>query len=66
MSTKDSKVVTELLHCIGDIERISDHALNLAEVAKEIYEKKIDFSQKAKEDIKVIIAAVNEILELAV
>ena len=66
MSTKDSKVVTELLHCIGDIERISDHALNLAEVAKEIYEKKIDFSQKAKEDIKVIIAAVNEILALAV
>ncbi len=66
MSSKDSKVVTELLHCIGDIERISDHALNLAEVAKEIYEKKIDFSQKAKKDIKVIIAAVNEILEIAV
>ena len=47
MSSKDSKVVTELLHCIGDIERISDHALNLAETAQEIHDKKINFSQKA-------------------
>ena len=66
MSSKDSKVVTELLHCIGDIERISDHALNLAETAQEIYEKKIDFSQKAKEDIKVITNAVSNILDLAI
>lgn len=66
MSSKDSKVVTELLHCIGDIERISDHALNLAEVAQEIHEKKIDFSQKAKEDIKVITNAVSNILDLAI
>ena len=65
MSAKDSKVVTELLHCIGDLERISDHALNIAEVAKEIFDKKIDFSLKAKEDIKIINAAVTEILELS-
>lgn len=65
MSSKNSKVVTELLHCIGDIERISDHALNIAEAAKEIYDKKITFSQRAKEDIAVIIAATTEILERA-
>ena len=66
MSAKDSKAVTELLHCVGDIERISDHALNLAEVAQEIHDKKIDFSQKAKEDIKIIINAVSNILDLAI
>ncbi len=66
MSAKDSKVVTELLHCIGDIERISDHALNIAEAAKEIYDKKITFSDKAKEDILVITDAVTEILDLAI
>lgn len=65
MSAKDSKVVTELLHCIGDIERISDHALNIAEAAKEIHDKEITFSDKAKEDLKVITAATDEILELA-
>ena len=63
---KDSRVVTELLHCIGDIERISDHALNIAEVAQEISEKKIDFSEKAKADIKIITAAVTEVLEIAI
>ena len=66
MSSSDSKVVTELLHCIGDLERISDHALNLAETAKEIYDKKINFSEKAKEDIRVITAAGTEILGLAI
>ncbi len=66
MSPKDSRAVTELLHCIGDIERISDHALNIAEAAKEIHDKNISFSQKAKEDLAVITASVAEILELAV
>lgn len=65
MSAKDSKDVTELLHCIGDIERISDHALNIAEVAKETYDKKVSFSQKATADIKVIVSAVTEVLEIA-
>jgi Flp pilus assembly protein protease CpaA len=57
MSANDSKVVSELLHCVGDIERISDHALNVAEAAKEIYDKEITFSQKAKDDLKVITEA---------
>ncbi len=66
LSTKDSKAVTELLHCVGDIERISDHALNIAEAAKEIYDKKLDFSAKAKKDIGIIAAATEEILKLAI
>ena len=66
MSLNDSKLVTELLHCVGDIERISDHALNIAEAAKEIYDKGITFSDKAKSDLEVITAATNEILSLAV
>jgi len=66
LSVKDSKVVTELLHCVGDIERISDHSLNIAEAAKEIYDKKLDFSEKAKKDIEIIAAASIEILEMAI
>ncbi|MBE7026219.1 MAG: Na/Pi cotransporter family protein [Ruminococcaceae bacterium] len=65
MSSKDSKMVTELLHCIGDIERISDHALNIAEAAKEIHDKKITFSDKAMADLETITAAVDEILSLS-
>ena len=66
LSVKDSRTVTELLHCIGDIERISDHALNIAETAQEINEKKIKFSDKAYEDITIIKNAVTEILSIAV
>ena len=65
MSSKDSKEVTELLHCIGDIERISDHSLNIAEAAKEVNDKQIKFSDKAIEDIKIMASAVEEILELS-
>lgn len=66
LSVKDSKMVTELLHCIGDIERISDHALSIAKAAKEVYEKKIQFSEKAREELAIITAAVSEILDLSV
>lgn len=66
MSAKDSKMVTELLHCIGDIERISDHALNVAETAKEMSDKGLSFSEKATEDLRVITRAVCDVLELAV
>ncbi len=66
MSSSDSKMVSELLHCVGDIERISDHALNIAEAANEIYTKEIRFSEKARADLEVISAAVSEILDLAI
>lgn len=66
MSAKDSKVVTELLHCVGDIERISDHALNIAEAAEEIHNKQIAFSQQAQNDLRIITSAVAEILDLAI
>ncbi|MBQ2931990.1 MAG: Na/Pi cotransporter family protein [Clostridia bacterium] len=66
MSAKDSKAVTELLHCIGDIERISDHAVNIAEAAAEMHEKDITFSSSAQKDLTIITNAVTEVLDLAV
>lgn len=66
MSAKDSRAVTELLHCIGDIERISDHAVNIAKVAKEMYDKEVSFSAQAQKDISVITSAVLDVLNMAV
>lgn len=65
LSDADSKVATELLHMIGDFERISDHAVNLAESAEEIIEKQINFSDDAKHELAVMSSAVSEILDLA-
>lgn len=65
MSENDSKIVTELLHVIGDVERMSDHAVNIVGVANEIHDKDIIFSDKAKHDIDVISSATCEVLNLA-
>ncbi len=66
LSDTDSHGVGRLLHSIGDFERISDHAVNLVDAAEEIHSKKISFSDKAKTELSVIAAAVNEILDLTV
>ena len=55
-----------LLHCIGDLERISDHAVNIAETAREIEQKNLSFSGPAREEVDVMFAAVREIATIAV
>ncbi len=62
LSEKDSKTVQILLHSIGDFERISDHAVNILEVAKEIKEKDIHFSQEAQAGVNVMMEALREII----
>ncbi len=64
LNEHDSKLVSKLLHTIGDLERISDHAVNIVEAAEEMHQKKIKFSPEAAAEIAVIKAAVEEILEM--
>ena len=66
LSSADSLEVTRLLHAVGDIERISDHSVNIVRAAQEIAEKNIVFSEAATYDIKVITNAVREITCLTV
>ena len=64
LSGKDSHTLSTLLHCIGDFERISDHALNIMECAQEMEDKKLEFSEKAKKELEVFIRAVHDILNI--
>lgn len=64
LNTADSHQVTKLLHIIGDIERISDHSLNIADTAREMENKKITFSKEATSEINTLSEAVTEILQL--
>ena len=66
VSEHDSKTLSLLLHTIGDFERISDHALNVCESAKEKYEKGLEFSETAKKEIRVFSGAIKEIVSLAI
>lgn len=65
LTEKDSKQISVLLHCISDIERISDYAVNTMEAAEEMSEKGLFFSDKAQEELRVYIAAIKEIVSLA-
>lgn len=64
LSHDDSNDVAQLLHTIGDFERISDHAVNLLRVAREIHDKNLKFSDKASEELRIITNAVLEILDI--
>ncbi|MDY4959396.1 MAG: Na/Pi cotransporter family protein [Lentihominibacter sp.] len=66
MSSEDSRCLSLELQAVGDLERISDHSLNLAESAQELHDKGLSFSESAKEDIRVLSEAVLDILANAV
>lgn len=66
LSENDSKIVSSMLHTIGDLERISDHAVNIVEAAEEMHSKKIKFSPQALRELPVIINAVSEILDMSI
>ena len=61
----ESREAAKYLHAIGDLERMSDHSMNIAECAKEIMEKKIVFSEPAVKELKVITRAVTDIADIA-
>lgn len=66
LSAADSIRVTSMLHSINDFERISDHAKNIVQAAEELEDKKMAFSEQAKQELNVIFGAVEEVLDLAV
>lgn len=65
LNENDSRMLSELLHCIGDFERISDHAINIQEAAKEMHDKELKFSEKAKTELSVFGQAVQDIVNLS-
>ena len=64
MDERDSHEVTKLLHIIGDLERISDHSVNLVDSAEEIKDKSLVFSEEAKAELDVLYTAVSEIVTM--
>ncbi len=66
LDDEQTRNVSKFLHAIGDLERISDHAVNLSEAAQEIFEKKISFSAPAIRELTVTGDAIVECLGLAI
>ena len=66
MTDTQNKAVSQYLRAITDLERISDHALNIAEHAEEIRDKKIKFSDKGDKEMNNLKTAISEILHTAI
>lgn len=66
LTEKDSHTISMLLHCIGDFERISDHAVNICESAREMHVKEQKFSKKAEEEITIFSGLIREIVDTSV
>ena len=64
MTETQNKAVSQYLRAITDLERISDHALNIAERAQELKEKKISFSDKGEKEMNNLTAAIQEIMNI--
>ncbi len=63
LSAHDNHCLNTLLYTINDLERIADHAVSIAKAGKEMYEKKINFSESAKTELGVLERAVHDILD---
>ena len=61
-----NRSVAKYLHTLTDFERISDHALNIAESAKEIKEKEISFTPEAIHEMDVMMKALERIVHITV
>lgn len=62
---RDSRTVSKMMHCVGNFERISDHAVNLIESVQEMNEKGITFSAECVNEITIITEAINENIRIA-
>ena len=66
LNPKQNEAVSKYLHTLTDFERIGDHAMNIAQTARERSEKKIRFSDQAWHELQVLTAAIRRILDMAV
>ena len=64
MTETQNKAVSQYLRAITDLERISDHAMNIAERAQELKEKNISFSDKGAKEMNNLTAAISEIMNI--
>ena len=66
MLENDSAKMSVILHSINDLERISDHAVNLKESAQEMQEKGLQMSFEGNSEIMFLRRAVTDLVNLTV
>ncbi|WP_411169436.1 Na/Pi cotransporter family protein [Clostridium sp. MB05] len=63
---EDIKLFSSTYHVINDIERIGDHAENIADLAIEKINKNIHLGESAKEELSIIFGKTMKAIEIAI
>lgn len=63
ITDSDSDYIARVFHAINDIERVSDHAINLAEAAQHNIGEGLKFSDPAREELNQLCGSVVTLLE---
>ena len=66
LDIRTSHLLSVILHSIGDFERISDHARNIAETMSDMSKRDMKFTDKAYEELAAFTEAVREIMDMSV
>ena len=64
LSREDSHLLSVLLHCISDIERISDHAINITEAVDKIQKQGLEFTSQGKQELDSLGIAIRDIMTM--
>lgn len=64
LDAKQNAEASKYLQVLGDFERISDHACNIADTAKKVYEEKIIFSKDGKYELENLITAIQDMIAI--
>lgn len=66
LSHEDNQTICTILHCIGDFERISDHSINIMEIAQDMHDKGASFSNSAMNELRNYGNALKEIMTISI
>lgn len=66
LSDHETDIVTSMFHVVNDIERIGDHAENIADLASEKMVKRIEFSEEARKELNEMFKYTVEVLSTSV
>lgn len=62
LSVRDNRILNLLLYSLSDLERIADHAVDVAKACEEMNRKGIQFSEPARQELSVLEDAVMDII----
>ena len=66
LTDNDNRILTQMMQSIGDLERISDHSYSIALSAREMYDRKISFSNEAQNELAVLERALQDLLDITI